>query len=382
MPRELNRCSIHHLLDTGELGGGNLVALATARLMKPLLAETHLWLDHGPAEAVGRADGLTLHHLGQAKLRSAGRFTGRYLEWKLGRQFRKFGPGILYSSSAFLHGLTGRAAKASGLPRLVHVQIEDTIPNWKWAFREPPDAIITCAKFLAAGVREALPVAVRDQIPIHSVSNAVDLDRFSPGDRIAAKQKVNAPADRPLILMLANLAPHKGQRTAIQAMADLRNRGILAECWLAGTERGGQTEFTNELTRQIATLGLGDRVKLLGHRTDAPDLLQAADVFLLPSTNEGLPLSILEAQAVGVPVLAAPTAGVPETITDDVTGYLIPADDAKGYADKIALLLEQPAVRHRLTEAAMSQIRREYTWTVFGERLRTIYEDLAKTLPT
>ncbi len=378
MPRALSQCSVHHLLDTGELGGGNVVALTTARLLKPHLNESHLWTDPGPAEAVATADGLTLHHLGQTKLRAAGRIGGRFLEWRLGRRLRKFQPGIVHVSSAFLYGLTNRAAKGSGLRRIVHVQIEDTAPNWQWAFREPPDVIITCAHFLVAGVRDA----VRSRTPVICIPNAVDVDRFSPGDKQEAKRKVNAPVDRPLLLMLANLAPHKGQLTAIDALARVRQRGINAECWLAGTERGGGTMFTDELKARIAALGLSDRVKLLGHRADTPDMLRAADVFLLPSTNEGLPLSILEAQAAGVPVLAAPTAGVPETITDGETGFLIAADDAAGYADKIALLLGASAARERITAAALAQVRRESTWAAFGERMRGVYEELATAIPS
>lgn len=378
MPRDLSQCSVHHLLDTGELGGGNVVALTAARLLKPHLGESHLWLDPGPAEAVAKADGLTLHHLGQAKLRAAGRIGGRILEWRLGRRLKTHQPGIAHVSSAFLYGLTSRALKASGLKRIVHVQIEDTAKNWQWAFREPPDVIVTCAKFLAAGVR----AAVGDGVPIIPVVNGVDTVMFSPGDKLEAKAKVNAPPDRPLLLMLANLAPHKGQLTAVEALANLRQRAINAECWLAGTERGGDTTFTDQLKARIAALGLGSHVKLLGHRTDAADLLRAADVFLLPSTNEGLPLSILEAQAAGVPVLAAPTAGVPETITDGETGFLIPAGYAAGYAEKIARLLDDFDLNERLTATALSQVRRDSTWAAFGDRLRAVYSELATAIPS
>lgn len=383
MPTSLDQCSVHHLLDTGELGGGNLVALQTARLMKPHLGENHLWLDPGPAEAIAKADGLTLHNLGQAALRSAGKLSGRFLEWKLRRQLRRYTPGIAHVSSAFLYGLTNRALQGSGLLRLVHVQIEDTIPNWRWAFREPPEMVVTCAKFLVHGVREALPDRLRDQIPVIAISNGVDVDRFAPApDKIAAKRHVNAPTDRPLLLMLANLAPHKGQRTAIETVSLLKNRGIDVECWLAGTERGGANSFTTELNQQIDQAGVRDRVKLLGHRSDAPELLRAADVFLLPSTNEGLPLSILEAQSARVPVLAAPTAGVPETIAHGVTGFLHPAEDATAYADTVAQLLSDTFLRERIVDTAMTQVRTESTWSVFAKRMLQSYQELAKTIPS
>lgn len=96
---------------------------------------------------------------------------------------------------------------------------------------------------------------------------------------------------------------------------------------------------------EIAHRGVLEQVRLLGHRTDTLDLLQSADLLLLPSTNEGLPLSLLEAQACGVPVLAAPTSGIPEIVHDSVTGYLIEATDAALYAERIAEFYRDPAQR-------------------------------------
>ena len=153
----------------------------------------------------------------------------------------------------------------------------------------------------------------------------------------------------PLVLMVANLAPHKGQETAIRAMAILKKAGINVACWLAGVERRGEGDYTTRLQELCNELGVADRIRFLGHREDVPDLLRAADIFLLPSTSEGLPLSVLEAQATKVPVLAAPTAGIPEVITDGETGFLIPAEDAVGYAQRIESLLNCPGIHHRVT---------------------------------
>src|SRR5262249_39146420 len=84
-------------------------------------------------------------------------------------------------------------------------------------------------------------------------------------------------------------------------------------------------DYTTRLQDLCNELGVADRIRFLGHREDVPDLLRAADIFFLPSTSEGLPLSVLEAQATKVPVLAAATAGIPEVITDGETAFLIPA---------------------------------------------------------
>ncbi len=141
-------------------------------------------------------------------------------------------------------------------------------------------------------------------------------------------------------------------------------------------ERGGATAYTSRLREMIAEMGVADRVKLLGQRSDTPDLLRAADFLLLPSTHEGLPIAILEAQATRVPVLAAPTAGIPEVISDGETGFLIAATDAEGYAHRMEQLLTNPEIGRRLADAAFQRTTREYNWQSFCRRIAELYEDL------
>jgi glycosyltransferase involved in cell wall biosynthesis len=125
-------------------------------------------------------------------------------------------------------------------------------------------------------------------------------------------------------------------------------------------------------------LRVTDRVSFLGQRDDIPDLLRAADIFVLPSTSEGLPLSVLEAQATKVPVLAAPTAGIPEVITDGETGFLIPAADAVGYAQCIESLLHRPEVSHRVIEQAYTHVIKEHNWQTYCETIWMLYQSLIR----
>ena len=230
---------------------------------------------------------------------------------------------------------------------------------------------------LVEPIREALPARLRDVARIEAVPNPVDTDRFSPAaDKEAAKRHVGAPAGVPLIVMFANLAAHKGQETTIRAVAELHQRGVPAACWLAGVERGGEGVYTARLRSLVESLGLREHVRLLGHRTDAPDLLRAADAFLLPSTHEGLPLSVLEAQAAGVPVLAAPTAGIPEVVQDGQTGFLVAAGDAVSYADRLDRLIREPELAARLALAARRSVLSHASLSEYCRRIEAIYVDL------
>jgi glycosyltransferase involved in cell wall biosynthesis len=209
------------------------------------------------------------------------------------------------------------------------------------------------------------------------VPNAVDTERFTPADdRQAARKKVGAPPATPLILMLANLSPHKGQETAVRAVAELKRQGVDVVCWLAGEERGGTSVFTEQLRRLIEELGVADRVQLLGFRRDAADLLRAADFFLLPSTCEGLPLTVLEAQATRVPVLAAPTAGIPEVVRDGETGFLLAAGDATGYAARLKALLDDPGLARRVAGQAFQHTTQHYNWRSYCTTIWDLYQEL------
>jgi glycosyltransferase involved in cell wall biosynthesis len=291
----------------------------------------------------------------------------------LALSLRRAGRGLVHVHSHHGYGLLSRGISLSGLWSVAHVHSNDGPESFGWAFRRPPDLIVTCARYLADLVRRTLPPSLQERQWIEAVPNAVDTRRFAPGDKRATRQRVGAPAGLPLALMLANLSPHKGQETAIRAVAILKERGVPLHCWLAGTERGGRTAHTEQLTALIAELDVADRVRLLGHRDDADELLRAADFFLLPSRGEGLPLSVLEAQAAKVPVLAAPMGGVTELVTDGETGFLIAFDDPRGYAERIKALLDNPVLSHRVAERAHARTLSELSWEAYGERMIELY---------
>ena len=298
--------------------------------------------------------------------------------WKIWRNFHPYRPGIVHIHSPYHYKILQTGLKLSGLKTVVHVHLQEAEEGLRWAFEKPPDVIVTCARTFAKQVRSTLPERYQEHQQIISVPNAVDIERFYPGNKATAKQSVGASLHMPIVLMAANLAPHKGQETAIRAMAMLKKTGVNVACWLAGIERQDRGAYTTRLQDLCNELGVADRVRFLGQREDMPDLLRAADIFVLPSTSEGLPLSVLEAQATKVPVLAAPTAGIPEVVTDGETGFLIPAEDAAGYAQRIESLLNCPEIHHRVTEQAYKQVIKAHNWQTYCETVWMLYHSLMK----
>jgi len=329
----------------------------------------------GPMRRMVQEAGLTSDEY-PANILSYRQLQSAVTNWKFGNTLRRYGPGIIHFHAVVHYGALQLGSRLSGLARVVHVQLEEEETGLRWALRHPPDMIITCAKYLVDYVRRSLAEKYQERQRIVTVPNSVDANEFFPGDKVEAKRRMGTATGVPLILVLANLFPHKGQETAIRAVAELKKRGIDIACWLAGVERGGGEAYTHKLRALIRELRVDERVRLLGYRDDAPELLRAADFFLLPSTREGLPISLLEAQASKVPVLAAPTAGIPEAVADGETGFLIAAENYVGYADCIQTLLTNRDLYQRVAENGYEQVRREYDWNIYCERIWGLYCEL------
>jgi glycosyltransferase involved in cell wall biosynthesis len=155
----------------------------------------------------------------------------------------------------------------------------------------------------------------------------------------------------PLALALGRLHPNKGFDVLLEALA----RAPDIHLWLAGEgpERAA-------LEHRARKLGLGDRVRFLGWRDDAPALLAACDFLVVSSRSEPLGNTIVEAWAAGRPVLATETAGPQELIATGKTGLLVPAEDAEGLALAMARLADDDDLRARLAAAGQARYRAEF----------------------
>ena len=127
---------------------------------------------------------------------------------------------------------------------------------------------------------------------------------------------------------------------------------------------------------KAATLGVADRVRWLGHRDDVPALLAAADLFVLPSLNEGLPLAAMEAMLAGVPIVATDAGGTGEIVRDGVTGVLVPPGDPHALSAAIQALLSDRSRAARLAIAARELIEREHSAAAMVAETSRLYEEL------
>ncbi|MBT9134928.1 MAG: N-acetyl-alpha-D-glucosaminyl L-malate synthase [Firmicutes bacterium] len=138
----------------------------------------------------------------------------------------------------------------------------------------------------------------------------------------------------------------------------------------------GEGEKRRELELQTQALGLSHRVSFLGVRTDIPEILGACDVFVLSSSWEGNPLSVMEAMAAGKPVIATAVGGVPELVVDGATGLLVPSGDAAALAEEMSVLLHDAARRRELGGAAVKRAEEQFCVKVMAKRYEELYENL------
>ena len=209
-------------------------------------------------------------------------------------------------------------------------------------------------------VREAL--VQNEGLPRHRIQviyNGVDVERFTPRPerRAPVRQSLGLCETDFVIVQVARLDYLKDHVTAIRTMGRLVRQVPTAKLLLVGD--GPKREV---IETEIQAQHVEAAVRLLGTREDVPELLWAADVCLLSSLSEGIPVTLIEAMAAQLPVVATRVGGVPEVVQDGQTGLLVSAGDDVGLADCLVRLANQPELRRqfglagrRLAEQIFSQ---------------------------
>jgi L-malate glycosyltransferase len=175
--------------------------------------------------------------------------------------------------------------------------------------------------------------------------------------------------DKVVGAIVARLSGRKGHATLLKSVSLLRNAGNTPLTLIVGDgpERGA-------LEQQARQLGLdGGHVRFLGARSDVDRILCASDFFVLPSDTEGLPLSVLEAMAHGLPIVASRVGGIPEIIETSEQGLLVPPGDPAALADAIRRVVEDPALRRSLSAAARTRVNTAFSMANTLENYDRLY---------
>jgi glycosyltransferase involved in cell wall biosynthesis len=242
------------------------------------------------------------------------------------------------------------------------------------ARRTQPDVAICVSRFLAAEVAKIYP-----SLPTEVVYNPVAPVRpLSQSERIAVRTEANTPPDALVIIQAGRIEPGKGHGVCLEALGLLRDYSGW-ECWqVGGVQRPAEVAYFQGLRQQAARLGIADRVRFWGQRSDVTRLLAAADIYCQPNDTvpEGFGNSFVEALGAGLPVVASAMGGATE-IVDETCGFLLPSGDVGAVAATLEKLISDAALRTKLGAGGPP---RAHTLSGPDLQIPRLYEALGKAL--
>lgn len=221
--------------------------------------------------------------------------------------------------------------------------------------------VITNSKGLTDLAKNSAPEQKFDMI-----FNGVDTNFYQPSRRTIEERKKDF-----IVLCASRLSKRKGIKYAVSGFAKIAGRYPQMKMIIAG----GEGNAMDELKTQVSDLGMDDKIKFFGHytREQSPKIYNDADVFVMPSLNEGMSNNLLEALASGMPVLMTPVGGAEELVTDGENGFLIETENSDVIADKLEYLIEN---LDRVDE--MGRVSRELaeqmSWQVVADDYISFYE--------
>lgn len=295
--------------------------------------------------------------------------------WRLGRLIAERRPAIVHAHSPAI------APVARVASRLTHDVASVYTEHNRWPVYRP---LTRAANAVTLGL-DRYVLAVSDDVrrsmgrrwrrQVEVLHHGVDVEslRTQITDRAAVRAAVGVPADAFVAVCVANLRVEKDHENLLQAVRSLPDDdgGQPFRLLLVG-----QGPLQDEIAGRVKELGLDDRVLVLGQRNDVAAILGAADAFVLGSRNEGLPVAVMEALALGVPVVATSAGGVPEAVRTGIEGLLVPARSPAALARAIERVRSDPALRGRLARAAAAR-GQAFESAVAVRRVETIYEAVA-----
>jgi glycosyltransferase involved in cell wall biosynthesis len=208
---------------------------------------------------------------------------------------------------------------------------------------------------------------------VQLIPNGLDLDRVAP-HLGAGREFVRRLHAEPQIITVANLIPMKGHEWVLRAMPQ-----VLAGCPGARCVFAGDGPLRRDLERLAGHLGVDARVTFAGEVANPLPLVRRSDVFVLPSiASEGVSIALLEALALGTPVVGSRVGGIPQGLDDGRAGLLVPPAEPRALANAILSVLGDPALARRLSSAGQEHVRARFSGEVSTQRLAALYWDLAR----
>jgi glycosyltransferase involved in cell wall biosynthesis len=294
--------------------------------------------------------------------------------WRLRGVIRRGEFDVVHSHASHAHGAAFLACAAMPAGRRPHRVVSRRVDFAVATHRA------SAVKYRhGADLYLAISTAVRDVLidggvpggKIRLVPSGIELEKFARvRDNEYVKREFGLTGGVPVVGNVAALAPHKSQADFIRAARIVADRFPDAKFLIVG-----EGALRRPLEALITDLGLGARVVLTGFRDDPMEILSTFSCFVLSSYLEGLGTSVMDAQAMGVPVVATRTGGVPDIVEDGVTGLLVPPRDPAALSGAIVRMLSDGGLRQRLAQTALARSR-GYDYRIMVYKTLEAYREL------
>ncbi|MFI5397425.1 MAG: glycosyltransferase [Candidatus Binatia bacterium] len=367
-----NRIRVLHVIDTLGVGGTELgLANVIERTQKEISHAVCCVRNGGATAARLVAQGIPITVLHK---RPGNDWS---LPLRVARLCRKMAPDIVHSRNwGSIDAIIG--ARLARVPVVIHGEHgrDATDPNGTSRRRNRARRILSVFLDRIVAVSDQLGSWLVNEVGIRAskvsvLKNGVDAQKFQRGSNRAALRRSHGYSPEDVIVgTVGRLDPVKNQVALLEVLAALLPTHPHLRIAIVGDGPERET-----LAREIANRGLREAAVLLGHRDDVPAVLNMLDVFVLPSLGEGMCNTILEAMAVGLPVVATRVGGNPELVDDGATGQLVPARDTDALAKVIAAYVADERLRQDHGAAGRRRVVEEFTLEGMTERYMQLYQN-------
>jgi glycosyltransferase involved in cell wall biosynthesis len=295
------------------------------------------------------------------------------MAWRLARLIRSIRPDVVHlHSRRGADAWGGLAARLTATPCVLSRRVDNPEHPWLVALKYRLfDHVIT----ISEGIREVLLAEGLAPGRVSCVRSAVEAWPYSgPVDPREFRREFGLPVDALVVGMVAQLIPRKGHRYLLAALPDLLAKFPTLQVLLFG--RG---PLEAQLTANCAAAPLAGRVHLVGFRDDLPRWLGGLDLLVHPADMEGLGVSLLQAGAAAVPIIASRAGGLPEAVADGVTGLLIQPGDVAALGAAMDRLLADPELRRTMGAAGRARILNDFSVEAMVEGNLAVYRRVLET---
>lgn len=302
---------------------------------------------------------------------------------KLIRYFQDMQPHIVHTHTSKA-GVVGRiAARIAGISNVIHTvhgfPFHQEMSKVKYiAYKQIERKIAQITDIMLSQSQEDIITAHNLGIKpcqgeLIQIGNGVNLKEFdpeaySPKQRFEVRESLAIGKTNLVITMIGRVNREKGYHDLVEALQRIRD--LPWQALFIGSDEG----FLTALRQLINNYNLQDRIQLLGQRNDIPDLLAATDIYVLPSYREGMPRSLIEAQAMALPCVATDIRGCREVVEEDVTGFIVKPGDSEALGRSLRKLLLDSQLRRSMGTAGRQRMQRYFDETEVARKVMAIYE--------